>query len=55
MTGPDRAVPRENGWWHFTGGQWVPVTEAEARELEDGGQGLDLVYVEVVDEEVPLW
>jgi hypothetical protein len=51
----DHAMPREPGWYHFTPAGWARVTEAEARELEDAGQRLDLVFVEVVHEDVPLW
>ena len=55
MTGPDRAALWEPGWYRFTPAGWEHVTDAEAAGLIGEGRGMDLVRVETVHEEVPLW
>ncbi len=55
VTGPDRAALWEPGWYRFTPAGWEHVTDAEAAGLIGEGRGMDLVRVETVHEEVPLW
>jgi hypothetical protein len=52
---PERVATWHPGWYRFTPAGWEYLTDAEAQELIDDGHAIDLVHVETVAEDVPLF
>ena len=53
---PDATPPtaRPPGWYRLTKDGWQPLTDEQAQAAIDAGE-LDLVKIETVTEDVPLW